>query len=74
MLQRILDILEGFVASGDFMRKEIWDKSDIKRYLHISDSTIDRSTKEKIFKPFLVGKRSRYYREDILPLRDRFLK
>lgn len=74
MLQRILDILEGRRPCADLMAKEVWDKSDIKRFLNISDSTIDRATKEKIFKPFRVGKRSRYYRDEILPLKDNYLK
>lgn len=74
MLKRILDILEGFVASGDLMRKNIWDSSDLKRYLNISDRTIERRRKDGTFKSFPVGRSYRYFRDDILPLRDRFLK
>lgn len=74
ILKRILDILEGRESCADLNGKVVWDNSDLKRYLHISDSTIVRGTKDGTFKPFLVGKRPRYYRDDILPLRDRFLK
>jgi len=74
MLKRVLEIVEGFAASGDFMSKEIWDNADLKRYLNISTSTIKRARDEGIFKTIPGFKRPRYYRKDILPHRDQFLK
>lgn len=74
-VQRILDILEDKGAAANLLNKPLWDKSDLKRFLNISDRTIDRCTKEEIFKPvFPAGKRPRYHRDEILPLRNKYLK
>lgn len=69
LLMRIIELLE-----GNLLTKPIWDNSDVKRFLNISDSSIKRYRKEKKFKPFYIGRSPRYYRDEIIPFKNEFLK
>lgn len=51
-----------------------WDDSDLKIKLKISSSTIKRRRKDGTFKPFSIGRRYYYLKQDILKIRHRFMK
>lgn len=51
-----------------------WDDSDLKIKLKISASTLQRRRKDGTLKPFCIGRRYYYLRQDILKIRHRFMK
>lgn len=51
-----------------------WDDSDLKIKLKISTSTLQRRRKDGTLKPFCIGRRYYYLRQDILKIRHRFMK
>ncbi|SKB64165.1 helix-turn-helix domain-containing protein [Daejeonella lutea] len=53
---------------------ELWDDNDLMKYLRISLRTVKRRRKDNTFKGFPIGGRFYYYKQDILKLRDRYLK
>ena len=53
---------------------EVWDDQKLKARFKISTSTVYRRRKDGTFKYFKIGSLYYYYRRDILPLRDGFLK
>ncbi|MES2875819.1 MAG: helix-turn-helix domain-containing protein [Bacteroidota bacterium] len=58
---------------GD-LQDEVWDDQKLKAQFKISTSTVYRRRKDGTFKFFKIGSLYYYYRSDILPHRDRFLK
>ncbi|HEY1008864.1 MAG TPA: helix-turn-helix domain-containing protein [Daejeonella sp.] len=51
-----------------------WDDSDLKIKLKISTSTLRRRRKDGTLKPFCIGRRYYYLKQDILKIRHRFMK
>ncbi|MGB4398401.1 MAG: hypothetical protein WBJ10_03450 [Daejeonella sp.] len=80
-LQQFIATAEGVPASGrkkapslgdyDF---EIWNDQVIMATFKICSKTVARRRKDGTFKSFPVGRIHYYWRKDILPLRNEFLK
>ena len=80
-LQQFLGTVESGTASnrkktpalGDY-DFELWNDQVIMATFKICSKTIARRRKDGRFKGFLVGRIYYYWRKDILPLRNEFLK
>ena len=86
MVQQLLEKVEGGVSSvpkvsphpelssTDDDTSDWWDSYDLMEKLKISLSTVERRRKDGTFKSFRIGGRYWYLKDDILRLKDRFMK